>query len=133
MTGPGRQHVSAVLQLLGQVDGLNVFDAWVPPTPAVPYAVVYPDPGTGVSTALAPVSDRVETVFQITCVGLTRDQAMWAAEKVSTALLDAVPVITGRACGSIGQESAQNVLRDDKVKPEAFYTVTTWRLYSVPA
>ncbi len=134
MTGPGRQHVTAVLQLLNQTEGLNVFDAWVGPNPAKPYAVVYPDPGKAIPTNLPQnLSDWVETVFQVTSVGDTRDQAMWAAEKVSLALLDVSPTITGRACGSIQQESAQNVLRDDKVKPEAFYTVTTWRLYSVPA
>lgn len=135
MTGPGtaRLHVTEILQLLGAIDGLNVFDAWVPPNPPQPYAVVYPDAGTGVTTSLAPLSDRVDTVFQVTAVGLTRDQAMWAAEHVSTALLDVTPSITGRACGPIAQLSAQNIRRDDKVKPEAFYTATTWRLYSVPA
>lgn len=128
-----RAHTTALLALLRAPSSLTIYDGEVPDNPALPYAVLYPDAGTASVANLAAQSTWVSTVAQVTAVGLTRDQAEWAADKVSAALLDHVPTVTGRSANPVTQESAQIAQRDDSVTPHRFYAVTQWRVASVPA
>ena len=134
MTGVGRLHTQAILQLLHGIDGVTVYDGKVDDNPTFPYTVLHPDPGTKTRSGFNAVSDQVTTRFQTTSVGETRDQAAWAHDKVDAALADvSISTITGRNCWPISQDAAQPVRRDDEIKPPRFYAVAQWRLASVPA
>lgn len=128
-----RAHVTAVLTLLDAVPNLTTYDGLVPARPVLPYAVVWPDSGRAERSSILAASNVVASEMYVTCVGSSREQAQWVAEKVDAALLDVRPTITGRSCWPIEQVLTRPVQRDDDVDPPLVYAVNVYRLASIPA
>ena len=123
-----RLHTDAVIAAL-ETAGLTVGDAKVPNAP-LPHAIVYPIPGGDRSGSLANPYEDAEFVFQVTCVGTSREQAQWLADKAE-AILDGVTV-TGRTIHP-SPDSNPGVFRDDDVTPPVFYCTPRYRLKTTPS
>jgi hypothetical protein len=95
---------AAVLAALRAVPNLNVHDAYVTDSDGdamtisapLPYVVYYPAPGRPEARSMAGPAGAETKEFQVTFVGATRQQAMWACEKVRAALDDVrLSTVTG--------------------------------------
>lgn len=128
-------HVDAVTTAL-EAAGLTVYLGGAPPgtvpTTAVPYIVLYPDPGISVRASLA--DDRVDFtgVVQLTCVGLTAEQVLNVSDRARAALTPALAV-AGRTAWKPEHLEGQPVRRDDDVTPPVFYAISRFRLRSTPS
>lgn len=127
-------HVDAVTAAL-EAASLTVYLGGAPPsvapTDAQPFIVLYPDPGVSVRASLA--DDRVDfiAVVQLTCVGLTAQQALNVSDRARAAL-DGPLVVAGRAAWRPEALEGQPVHRDDDVTPPCFYAISRFRLRSTP-
>lgn len=136
-----RAHLDAVTALLvaalpvsctvhsGEVSGLDEAQA---PAPATPYVVVRTDSGRMASDRLAQWSHRLDLRLYVTGVGATQREALWAIEKCRSALLDARPVVTGRACSPMRMGDSSPVTVDRDVTPHLHVAVDVWDLTSLP-
>lgn len=128
-------HVDALTTAL-EGSGLVVYLGGAPsgtvPTDNVPYVVLYPDPGVPVRASIA--DDRVwfQGVVQLTCVGLTAEQALSVSDRCQAALTPAL-VVAGRAGWRPEALEGQPVKRDDDVTPPNYYAVLRYRLRSTPS
>jgi hypothetical protein len=116
--------VSLTVYLGGAPDGVE-------PTDAQPYIVLYPLPGTAVRASLADnLVDFVGDV-QLTCVGLTAEQALNVHDRASAAL--ATPLaVNGRTTWKPEPRGGQPAKRDDDRTPPCFYAISLFRLRSIP-
>lgn len=127
-------HVDAVTAALGAAS-LTVYLGGAPPgvepTDTQPYIVLYPDPGTPVRASLA--DDRVDftAVVQLTCVGLTAEQALSVCDR-ATAALSGPLIVDGRTAWRPEALEGQPVRRDDDITPPCFYAISRFRLRSTP-
>ena len=127
-------HVDAVTAALTGAD-LTVYFGGAPPgvvpTVAQPYTVLYPTPGRAVAASLA--DDLVDFVgeVQLTCVGLTAEQAASVSDRAMAALAARITV-AGRVSWRPEFLDGQPVQRDDDVTPPNFYAVARYRLRSIP-
>lgn len=96
-----------------------------------PYCVVYSIPGGSRGGSLENPHEDAELVYQVTCVGETRRQAEWVADKANV-LLAGFPV-TGRSIAFVEISSNPGVRRDDTVSPPLFYATPRYRIKSTPA
>lgn len=131
----------AVLALLNDITGLTVCDGYVPTendgkkvTVPVPYAVFYSSVGDDSRPRLAGRNMRRSVFFAVTYVGLSREQAKWAGEKVRAVLEGhRVTVVGHDAVGLIQLLESQRVRRDDDaIAPDGaplFYGVDN---YAIP-
>jgi hypothetical protein len=103
----------------------------VEPTDGQPYIVLYPDPGTPVRASLA--DDRVDftAVVQLTCVGLTAEQALNVCDRAGAAMSGPLAV-SSRTAWRPEPLEGQPVRRDDDVVPPCFYAISRFRLRSTP-
>lgn len=125
-----RVHTDAVIARL-QALGLMVGDAEAPAGSPQKYAVVYPIAGGSSSGVLGAPDDNAELVVQVTCVGVSREQAEWVQDK-AMGLLTGFSV-TGRKIARVDVENYGGVVRDDDKSPPLFYSFPRFRLYSTPA
>lgn len=127
-------HVDAVTASL-QAAGLTVYLGGAPsgvvPTDGSPFVVLYPDPGQAMTASLADNRTNFATVVQLTCVGLTAEQAMNVSDR-AMAVLSSPITVAGRVSWRPESLDGQPVQRDDDVTPPNFYAVSRWRLRSVP-
>lgn len=127
-----RDHTDALLGVLAAT-GKDIGDAQTPPDAALPYIVLYPMPG---STRSGPISDPnadAELLYQITCVGATREQAEWMRDAAAAAMNAAALVIPNRSVAYLFPVPGDGeVLRDDDLDPPLFYAVARWRLATTP-
>lgn len=127
-------HVDAVQAAL-QDDGLTVYlggaPAGVAPTDQSPYIVLYPDPGIPLVASLADDRVNFQGVVQLTCVGLTAEQALNVHDRAAAALTPALSV-AGRKSWKPEHLDGQPVHRDDDVSPPVFYAISRYRLRSIP-
>lgn len=110
----------------------RVGDAVAPDDATLPYAVLYP---AGAGPLSGPVSDPFadsSPLFQITCVGRTREQTQWLADKLRPVALGPLS-ITGRKVMQPYLETSQPVRRDDSSSPPLFYAADQVRLPTTPA
>jgi hypothetical protein len=122
-----RKHTDAVITALTGA-GLSVGDA-VAPDDTPPYVVVYHVFDRREGTLGAPDDDAAIT-YQVTCVGLSRKQAEWLADKVGERLATGITV-TGRSVPRIAPEPGSgSVFRDDDVTPPFFYCTPRFRVMS---
>ena len=128
-------HVDAVTAALTAA-GLTVYLGGVPtsvsPTDSTPYVVLYPEPGQVQTASLADNRVNFSAVVQLTCVGLTAEQAMSVSDRAAAAL-SVVLTVTGRASWKPESLDGQPVQRDDDVVPPCFYAPSRYRLRSIPA
>lgn|GEM_PF-4101573 len=102
--------------------GYGVFDAEGPENPAtaVPYVVLYADPGLGDGAPLSPNRELTMT-FSVRCIGSIPQQSRKAGDRVRASLDQAVlPNVGGRRV-SIWQTHATPITRDDSLAPDVLF------------
>ena len=124
-----RDHTDAVLTALEAL-GLEVGDA-VAPNADPPYVVVYPIPGGGSTGTLAAQHDDAILVYQVTCVGNSREQAEWLADK-ALELLQGDLSVSGRRVCNVDLDMHGGVQRDDQVTPPIFSSMPRFRIITTP-
>jgi hypothetical protein len=124
-----RPHTDALLVAL-RATGLTVGDAQAPGS-VPPYAVLYSIPGGRVFGTLADPHGDGEMVFQVTCVGTTREQTQWVTDK-AFAVLSGLSV-TGRSIAFVDIDGFPGIQRDDDVQPPLFYSTPRFTITSTPA
>ena len=123
-----RDHTNGIISALEAE--LVVGDA-VAPDVDPPYAVVYPVPGGSTSGTLADPDDDAVFVYQVTCVGKSREQAEWIADKVLQ-LLQAGVTGPGRRVLRVSPDMHGGIQRDDQVTPPVFASFPRFRIISTP-
>lgn len=124
-----RKHHDAVITAL-QAAGLTIGDAEAPAGDP-PYGVVYQIPSGQFDGSLADPNADAELVYQVTCVGETREQAQWVVDK-AMALLNGFE-ITGRSIARVSLDAAPGVIRDDDLDPPLFYATPRFRVFTTSA
>lgn len=98
-----------------------------------PYAIVYPLPGGTFDGTLADPDDDADLLYQITCVGGTRQQCEWVADQIHDVLTDPGTVtVPGRSVVRVVPDMAGGVRRDDTVRPPVFIATPRFRLWTTP-
>jgi hypothetical protein len=139
-----RLHADGVIAAL-TADGVVVGDGDKPSVPYgarpeaggspahfIAYCIVYPMPGTYDGT-LAEQNDDADLVYQVTCVGATRDACQLVEDRVNTALLAGAITVTGRSITQVRLDIGGGVRRDDTVQPPVFISTPRYRVSSTPA
>jgi len=117
---------------------LDVGDSQAPasPSPAFPYAVLYPlispeltDDG---GTLRDPNAHRI-LEYQITSVGTTREQAQWCADKMRVALFASPLVVAGSSPWFISISALGEIERDDDLDPPLWYANESIAIPSSPS
>ncbi|HEY9414670.1 MAG TPA: hypothetical protein VIQ30_07930, partial [Pseudonocardia sp.] len=115
---------------------LKVLDGAVPSGTVPPYVLLYfgdEDPELPDSRPLEGGSERFVLRVWAHCVGGNAAAARTLGERVRAALLDVVPVISGRACFPIRREEGSPPQRDESTGTLVMDRVDIYRLESVPA
>lgn len=131
-----RAHTDAVIAAL-VAGGLLVGDGTAPQDGGrqedgsfVQYVVVYRIPGGSRSGNLDDPYGDAEFIYQVTCVGSSRRQAEWLADKAEVLL--AGVTVTGRQI-SVAPHGNPGEAREDDVTPSIFYMTPRYRLRTTPA
>jgi hypothetical protein len=112
----------AIVSRLGTSTGRPIGDAGEPSDTSTPYAIVYPlidEPHDG------PLDDPTQVVddaFQVTCVGVSRQQAQWMQKQVRDALLGWTPTVSGFGTFPVQLLSGSGTSRDTEVSPPLHFT-----------
>jgi hypothetical protein len=123
--------VAAVVDAV-EAEGVTVYAGGAPDDPAFPYCVVFSDAGRGLQTALDASTDHYVHTFQTTCVGRTQEQAMWAAERVQSALSGVVLSVSGWECYPVRHIMSGIVGRDYDAPTDINTKYDQWRYTAVP-
>ena len=128
-------HIGQVLAALAaNVNLVHVFRSTVDnPTPDPPWVLVYPSVAwtrDGIGTALTGRQVTCTASFICHCVGLTDAAALVVAMQVRTSLLNLQPVIAGRSCGPVKQDTAETPIRDDSTGRVLMDAVSTYSYIS---
>ena len=98
------------------------------------YAIVYPLAGGVFDGPLGCPDDDASLTWQVTCVGVTRDQCEWVADKVNGILIGQPIVVAGRHISRVWADMAGGgARRDDEVQPPVFIATPRYRVESTPA
>lgn len=124
-----REHTGAVIAKLESL-GLTVGDGEKPEGATVPYCVVYPIPGGGLSGTIDDPNEDGELVYQVTCVGETREQAEWAVDK-TLGLLEGISV-AGRYIARVLVDSMPGIRREDEPSTTLFIATPRFRVMTTP-
>ena len=133
---------NAIIKAL-EDDGMIVGDAVKPPncgwsgTPGqsqfIPYLIVYPTGGGGVDGPLGDTRSDVQYVYQVTCIGSTREQADFMRDKVRAVMFNESNFsITGRRVLRTILDVPIATSRDDDVQPPLFFSADRFRLETSP-
>jgi hypothetical protein len=125
-----REHTDAVIAALEGLE-LAVGDA-IAPDQDPPYVVVYPIPGGGSTGTLGAQHDDAILVYQVTCVGSSREQAEWLADK-ALELLEGSLSVDGRRVCNVDLDMHGGVQRDDQVTPPVFWSMPRFRITTTPS
>jgi hypothetical protein len=102
-------------------------------SPFKKYCIVYPLPGGVFDGTLGCPDDDASLIWQVTCVGATRPQCEWVADKVNETLVGQPLTIPGRYVTRVQADMAGGgVRRDDTVQPPVFIATPRYRIDSVP-
>lgn len=128
-----RPHTDAVITAVETI-GKPVGDADAEGLTA-PYYVVYPIPGGRRGGTLANPHEDSDIVYQVTCVGETREQTEWLLDEVTEALLGwggsgAVP---GRSITFVDISDHPGVRPDRSVTPPVYFATPRFTISSRPA
>ena len=124
-----RKHTDAVIAAL-EAAGLTVGDADAEGlTP--PYAVVYKIDGGEYEGSFENPYEDAELIYQVTCVGVTREQAEWVADKAMV-LLNGLTV-ADRRIALVSPEGGPGTRPDRDVTPHVWYSTPRFRLKSTPS
>lgn len=128
VTASARVHVDALAQLVAAA-GLVVFVTRADEGASYPYVVLHPTSGQLEATSLEDPYGELVVDFQLTAVGETPEQALWAADKAAAALAGARPTVAGRTSWAVTPEEAFPVQRDEDLTEPVFFAVNrySWR------
>lgn len=124
-----RTHTDAIIAAL-EAQGLTVGDA-VAPQASPPYVVVYPIAGGDMYGPLGAKDDDAELIYQVTCVGSSREQAEWLADKAN-ALLGGFTV-TGRSVPLVTMDVVPGIFRDDSTGTPIYTAAPRFRVFTTPS
>ena len=102
-----------------------------------PYAVVWPVPGGSTDGTLAHPDEDAQSLYQVTGVGSTVEQAEWVADVARIALLapGAVEITDPsdtRVVQTVTIDTLGGCRRDDDVDPAVWITADRFRVLSTP-
>jgi hypothetical protein len=123
-------HLDALVAALASAQ-LTVYVGGAPQGADPPYAVLYPNPGAAVRASIADDRVNYQGIVQITCVGVTAEQAANYADRAGAALSGPLQV-AGRNGWRPEALDGEPLKRDDDVTPPVFYCAARWRLRSTP-
>lgn len=141
-----RLHTDAVVAALRDA-GLTVFDAGPPlssdegwgwkgapgQSDFAPYTIVYPLEGGIYGGTLGDPDDDASLIWQVTCVGGTRQQCEWVVDQTMRALVGPTLEVEGRWVSRVWADMAGGgVRRDDTVQPPVFISTPRFRVESSP-
>ena len=132
----------AVLALL-QLDGTLVGDAVVPAgggwadipgqSEFNPYVILHTLTDNADGTLRNPY-EIARILFQLSCVGASRRQAQWLADRERNVLLTSTLTVTGRRVMLVSYEAGLGTIREDVVgQPPIFQTADRYRLWTEPS
>jgi len=124
-----RIHTDAVIAALEDA-GLTVGDAEAPSSPP-PYVVVYPILGGAIYGVMLKPHREAELLYQVTCVGLDRQQAEWLQDKARAALLGGLTV-TGYQADHVVPDLVGGVTREDEGATTLFVAREQYRIFTTP-
>lgn len=102
---------------------LNAYDA-VPTNPTYPYVVVYADGGVKSSDREADVRTSKTLTWQTTVVGVSAAQCRAALDRVTAALEDWHPVVTGYTASKVDHPTSQPVRSDESLPDRTVFIAT---------
>jgi len=129
-------HTTTVVNHLGGA-GFAIGDGEAPesPSPDFPYAVVYRLPGS----TDGPMNDQdadVELTYQVTSVGVRRDQAEWLQWKLRDRFLNTAFAVVGRSISEVRILVDGPTERDDDARTgdgqSLFYSIDIFAFWSTP-
>lgn len=123
-----REHTDGVIAALEGV-GLTVGDGTAAGLTA-PYAVVYNITGGDMSGTLENPYEDAELIYQVTCVGKTREQAEWVVDKAMV-LVDGFEV-EGRHIALVRPDGGPGTRPDYDVTPPLFFSTPRFTIYTTP-
>lgn len=126
-----RAHTDAVLEKLRSVVGLQVGDGEAPDPRPERYAVLYHLPSGSLTGSLANPNEDAELVYQVQCIGTTREQAEWVLDK-SMVLLQGFEV-EDRSIARVSTDNIASARRDDADSPPLFYAPQRFRVKTTPS
>jgi hypothetical protein len=97
---------------------------------AEPFSVVYPMPDLATDGPLSDPQQVTVYAFQLTCIGLTREQAQWMQHKARSVLLGWTPTVAGIGTTRVALHSGSGIRRNDDVTPPEFYSTDLYRMYA---
>lgn len=134
-----RTFTDAVLtRLQSNSEGLDVGDAEKPvsPSPALPYAVLYPTVSPELIGEGGPLDDpsahRI-IEWELVSVGQTRIQAQWCSDIMRTVLQSSSLTVAGRNVWRVDVEALGEIERDDDLEPPLFYATDSIAIPSTPS
>jgi hypothetical protein len=146
-----REHTDAIVDSLDAGTTMKVFDAGAPnlnenpsgtgwgwqgdpgASKFMPYCIVYPLAGGVFDGPLGCPDDDASLTWQVTCVGATRAQCEWAADKANEILIGQPLTVAGRFISRVWADMAGGgARRDDTVQPPVFIATPRYRVESTP-
>lgn len=102
-----------------------------------PYAVLWGLPGGSTGGTLANPDEDAQTLYQVTCVGSTREQAELLGDRARVALTTpGAVVITDeddtRTIQAVRLDQLGGCRRDDDIQPVLWFTGDRYRVLSTP-
>jgi hypothetical protein len=123
---------SAIIERLTAAP-LKVFDTPPPATTVPPYVVVYFDAGVRSSDREADARVTRDHGWQTVTVGASASQTRAALDRVTAALEDWRPAVTGVTFSKVDHEGTQPTRRDPDMPDRVLYIATDqWRAVSDP-
>jgi len=130
---PHRVAVLALLRAPGALpDPIDVFDDAIPAGVLPPYVRIFTTLSYPDSEDLRSTSNRAQLRIICHCAGGSATAADVVATAVRSVLLDAVPVVAGRACFPIRNESGAVMTPDETTGILIIDAIESYRLESVP-
>lgn len=97
-----------------------------------PYLVLHPVSGGTTDGTLAASDDDAASLYQLTAVGATREQAEWAADEGRDVMLGVAITVSGRSVAQVRVDMLGGARRDDTVQPSVWMAVDRYRVVSTP-
>ena len=113
---------------------LKVFSSPPGASEKYPYVVVYFDSGMRSSDRVSDARVSREHGWQTTVVGVNADQVVAALDRVTAALEDWRPTVTGRSCQKVTHDGSQPTRHDETLPDRTLFIATDqWLVTSDPA
>lgn len=98
-----------------------------------PYAIVYPLTGGVFDGTLGNPDSDASLIWQVTCIGATREQCEWTVDTVNALLIGRPLAVAARLISRVWADMAGGgVRRDDAVQPAVYVATPRYRVESSP-